>query len=307
MLFRSLCPNALFFRNGRVCEECLGRSIPWPGIVHKCYRGSRVASAAAATMVAVHGMLSTWREAVDVYIALTQFSRQKFIEGGLPPQKLVVKPNFVYPDPGVGVSPSETPAERETQAGSGYGVFVARLSEEKGPQTLLEAWKNLRKNIPLKIVGDGPMAAMVQEAAAKDARIEWLGRRSAPEVFALIGAARFLVVPSHCYETFGRVIVEAFAMGTPVIASNLGAMAELVENGRTGLHFKPGDPIDLASKIERLVAEPLQLKRMRLAARRAYELHYTAEANYRALLAIYEQAAQSGERRRPKESLRVLQ
>src|SRR5260370_40046999 len=112
--FRLLCPNALFFRNGRVCEECLGRSIPWPGIVHKCYRGSRVASAAAATMVAVHGMLSTWREAVDVYIALTQFSRQKFIEGGLPAQKLVVKPNFVYPDPRVAcVARSETTAAGE--------------------------------------------------------------------------------------------------------------------------------------------------------------------------------------------------
>src|SRR5438132_7136589 len=111
--FRLLCPNALFFRNGRVCEQCLGRSIPWPGIVHKCYRGSRVASAAAATMAAVHRMLSTWREAVDVYIALTQFSRQKFIAGGLPPQKLVVKPNFVYPDPVACVSRPETTAAGE--------------------------------------------------------------------------------------------------------------------------------------------------------------------------------------------------
>ena len=84
--FRLLCPNALFFRNGRVCEDCLGRSFPWPGIAHKCYRGSRMASAAAAAMVAVHRVLGTWREAVDVYVALTEFSRQKFIAGGLPPQ-----------------------------------------------------------------------------------------------------------------------------------------------------------------------------------------------------------------------------
>jgi glycosyltransferase involved in cell wall biosynthesis len=288
--FRLLCPNALFFRNGRVCEECLGRSVPWPGVAHKCYRGSRSASAAAATMVAVHRLLGTWRQAVDVYITLTEFSKRKFIAGGLPPHKLVVKPNFVHPDPAC-VSRSPVAQEHTTQAaGTGYGVFVARLSEEKGLQTVLAAWRNLRSQIPLKIVGDGPLAPLVQEAAIQDARIQWLGRRPAHEVLSLMGDAMFLVFPSHCYETFGRVIVEAFAVGTPVIASNLGAMAELVENRHTGVHFKPGDPIDLAAKIEHLVAQPLELQRMRSAARQTYERHYTAESNYRTLMAIYERA-----------------
>src|SRR5437773_765730 len=121
--FRLLCPNALFFRAGRVCEDCLGKSIPWPGVVHKCYRGSRAASATTAAMLAVHRMLGTWREAVDTYIALTDFGRQKFIEGGLPPEKIAVKPNFVHPDPGPGAGTG------------GYAIFVGRLSEEKGLQT----------------------------------------------------------------------------------------------------------------------------------------------------------------------------
>ncbi|HLJ96404.1 MAG TPA: glycosyltransferase family 4 protein [Gemmataceae bacterium] len=287
--FRLLCPNALFFRNGRVCEECLGRSFSWPGIAHRCYRGSRIASAATAAMTAVHRRLGTWRDAVDVYIALTQFSRQKFIAGGLPPQKLVIKPNFVHPDPlSACALCSETTDGRRGQAEREYGIFVGRLSEEKGLQTLLAAWKKVRPLLPLKIVGDGPLATLVKEAAAEDPRIEWLGRKSLDQVLALIGEASFLIVPSHCYETFGRVVIEAFALGTPVIASNLGAMAELVEDGATGLRFEPGNPIDLATKIEHLVTASQQRAQMRQAARQAYERHYTAETNYRLLLAIYE-------------------
>jgi glycosyltransferase involved in cell wall biosynthesis len=276
--FRLLCPNALLCRNGSICEDCLGKSIPWPAVVHKCYRGSRTASAATAAMLAVHRALGTWQEAVDVYIALTEFSRQKFIQGGLPSDKIVVKPNFVHPDPGTGMG------------NGGYGLFVGRLSQEKGLETLLAAWKSMRADLPLKIVGDGPMSAMVQEAAAQDSRILWLGRKSAEEVCELMGAALFLVFPSRCYETFGRVLIEAFAKGTPVIASNLGAVALLVDHGRTGLHFEPGNPLDLAAKVQRFLADPRRLKEMRQAARQTYEREYTAESNYRALLAVYEQA-----------------
>jgi glycosyltransferase involved in cell wall biosynthesis len=277
--YRLLCPNALFFREGQACEDCLGKPIPWPGVVHKCYRGSRSASAAVTAMVAAYRALGTWRTAVDAYIALTQFSRAKFIQGGLPPGKIVVKPNFVHPDPGAG------------RGRGGYGLFVGRLSPEKGLQTLLNAWKSLGGEVLLKVVGDGPMAAAVQEAVASSAGIEWLGRRQLQEVYSLIGEAMFLVLPSQCYETFGLTIVEAFATGTPVIAPRLGAMAELVQHGRTGLHFEPGDSLDLAAKVrEFLAAAPPARARMRQAARHEYERKYTAEPNYRALMAIYHQA-----------------
>jgi glycosyltransferase involved in cell wall biosynthesis len=283
--FRLLCPNALFFRNGRVCEDCLGRSIPWPGVVHKCYRGSRTTTAAVATMLTVHRVLGTWRKAVDVYIALTEFARKKFIAGGLPRDKIVVKPNFVYPDPGPG---DET---------GGYGLFVGRFSAEKGVETLLTAWKQLPDGVSLKFVGDGPLRATVVQAAAKDPRIQWLGSRPVEEVYALIGKATFLLVPSNCYETFGRVIVEAFAKGTPVIASNLGAMAELVDHGRTGLHFAPGNPVALASAVQQLLANQPARKEMRHAARKEYEQKYTAEANYHTLRAVYEQVLAEGQRK----------
>jgi glycosyltransferase involved in cell wall biosynthesis len=277
--YRFLCANANLIRDGRVCEDCVGKSIGWPGIVHKCYRDSFGATSAATAMLGVHRAIGTWRRVVDVYIALTEFARSKLIEGGLPARKIVIKPNFTHPDPGPG-------------NGSGsYGLFVGRLSAEKGIDTLIEAWRNLNDGVPLKIVGDGPMAAVVEAAKATLPALQWLGRLPNEAVCRLMGEAAFLVLPSRCYETFGRVIIEAYAKGTPVIASKLGAMAELVDAGRTGLHFRPGDPIDLAEKVRQLLANPLELRRMRRAARQEYTQHFNAEANYKALMTIYREAA----------------
>lgn len=273
--YRLLCPNALFFRDGKVCEDCLGHAVPWPGVVHSCYRESRMASAGVATMITTHRGLGTWNEMVDVYIALTQFARQKFIQGGIPEEKIVVKPNFVHPDPGAGTG------------SGGYALYVGRLSVEKGIDTLLAAWERLNGRIPLKIIGDGPLAHQVAEGAAHIPQVEWLGRRPMAEVYDLMGEATVLVFPSEWYETFGRVAVEAFAKGTPAIAANLGAIAEVVEHGRTGLHFQPGDPEDLATKVEWVLAHPDALIQMRREARSEFEAKYTASENYRRVMEIY--------------------
>jgi glycosyltransferase involved in cell wall biosynthesis len=275
--YRLLCPNALFFREGQVCEDCLGQFVPWSGVVHGCYRDNQIASAAVATMLTAHRLLPTWTEKVDLYIALTEFARQKFISGGLPAEKIVVKPNFVHPDPGVG------------QGQGGYALFVGRLSVEKGLDTLLAAWEKLDDRIPLKIVGEGPLADQVTKAIANSTQIEWLGRKPMAEVHQLMGNARFLIFPSKWYETFGRVAIEAFAKGTPVIASDIGAIAELVTDGRTGVKFEPGNPQDLAAKVEWLLSHPEKLNQMRQEVRVEYETRYTAKQNYQQLLSIYEQ------------------
>jgi glycosyltransferase involved in cell wall biosynthesis len=276
--YRLLCPVALFFRDGRVCEDCMGKAVPWPGVVHRCYRGSRTASGVIATMLTVHRALRTWTEMVDVYVALTEFARNKFIEGGLPAGKIVVKPNFVAPDPGRG------------QGGGGYALFVGRLAPEKGTGTMLAAWDRLGARIPLKIVGDGPLRDQVVEAAARQSNVEWLGHRPVEDVQALMGKADMLIFPSQWYETFGRVAAEAFAAGTPVIAANIGAVAELVEHGRTGLKFRPGDPEDLVTQVEWALSHSTDLRSMREEVRAEFEAKYTAERNYRALMEIYEAA-----------------
>jgi len=276
--YRLLCPNALFFRDGKVCEDCMGKEIAYPGVIHRCYRQSKTASAGVAMMLAFHRAKNTWLEQVDLYIALTEFARQKFIEGGLPADKIVVKPNFVGLDPGIG------------EGQGGYALYVGRLSVEKGLDTLLAAWKQLKSHIPLKIVGEGPLAAQVIEATKQLPSVEWLGRRPMTEVYDLMGEAKFLVFPSKWYETFGRVAVEAFAKGTPVIAANIGAIAELVEAGRTGLHFRPGDAEDLATQIEWALENSEKLSQMRQAARVEFEAKYTAEKNYQRLMDIYAKA-----------------
>jgi len=255
----------------------VGEFIPWGAVRYACYRNSRTASAAVATMLSVHRLLRTW-DKPTVYMALTAFARDMFIEAGLAPDRLVVKPNFVDPDPGAGT-------------GSGdYAVFVGRLSAEKGIQTLLRAWRVVGPQVRLIIIGEGPLASMVAAATHDLPSVTWLGRRDPPEILSFLRDAKFLVFPSECYETFGRVIVEAFATATPVIAAGHGAAGELVADGVTGLHFRPGDPLDLATKVLHLNSHPQLRAQMRAAARKEFEHRYTANVNYRLLVAIYRRA-----------------
>ncbi|MBA3583885.1 MAG: glycosyltransferase family 4 protein [Gemmatimonadetes bacterium] len=274
--YRLLCPMAEFFRDGKVCEDCLGR-VPWPGIVHACYRGSRVASGTVATMLTVHRLLGTWQRKVSVYIALTDFARKKFIEGGLPADRLVVKPNFVEPDPGAG------------EGRGGYALFVGRLAASKGVETMLEAWERVwtRAGTPLWIVGDGPLRDRVQASAGRLEGVRWLGRRSREEVLEFMRDAVLLIFPSEWYEGLPVVILEAYATGLPVVASDLGSMATIVENGRTGIHFQPGNAADLAEKVAAILSQPAAVAVMRKEARLEFEARYTANRNYDQLMRIY--------------------
>jgi glycosyltransferase involved in cell wall biosynthesis len=273
--YRIMCPKAQLMRNGRICEDCVGRSVVWPGAVRKCYRNSYAASTVAAAMISTHHILGTWSRQVDRYIALTDFARTKFIQGGLPPEKIAVKANFVDPDPGCGDGAGK------------YALFVGRLSPEKGVATLLDAWQRTPGSLPLRIAGDGPMAGDVRDAVAANRNVEWLGEISRSQVLEQMRHARVLICPSTWYESFGLIIVEAFATGLPVIASDLGALTELIEPGRTGLLFRPGDADDLARQVRWAMEHPDRLQAMRSRARQRYESSYTADINYLALMTIY--------------------
>jgi glycosyltransferase involved in cell wall biosynthesis len=280
--FRLLCPCAILFRAGRPCERCLHRSFAWPALVYGCYRGCRFATGAVAAMTAAHRCIGTWTKAVDLYIALTRFSKAKFVDAGLPEDRIVVKPHFVDPDTGTGGGEG------------GYFVFVGRLSPEKGLDTLMDSWKSLRIRTNLKIAGDGPLAPVVAEFARRTPGVEWLGLKSRQEIDGLLGGARAVIVASRWGETFCRVIIEAYSKGTPVIAAGIGAMAELVEDGRTGLLFRAGDSAHLAAQVERFAGS--DCAGMRQEARREFETHYTAEAGYRNMIRVYRQAIESKSR-----------
>lgn len=278
--YRLVCLNGFLFRDGHVCEDCLARPLPWPGVVHRCYRDSVKGSAVVANMLVVHRLLRTWQSQVDAFISLSEFARKKLIEGGLPADRTLVKPNFLHPDPGMC-----------SQTGK-YALFVGRLSSEKGLDTLFQAWERLGHTLPLKIIGSGPLDARVQQASASMRGIEYLGQRSPQEVYATMGEAYLLVLPSEWYETFGRVAIESFARGTPVVAAGLGAIAEIVADRATGLHFRPGDADDLAAKVEWAWEHPGEMAEMGNNARRDFEQKYSREPNYERLMEIYQNAIQ---------------
>lgn len=279
--FRLLCPQAQFFRAGTICELCHKRYFAWPAIRHACYRDDRAASAVASTMLAAHRLLGTWSRRVDVYVALTRFARSKFVEGGLPRDRLVVKPNFLDPDPGIG------------RGDGGFALFVGRLSPEKGIHTLIRAWNSLPRATPLKLVGDGPLAEEVREFARGLPNVEWLGTQPLDRVLELIGQASYLVVPSLWYEGFPRVAVEAMAKGTPLVASRLGAFVETVEDGRTGILFTPDDVAGLKQTVASIQAGRIDLSRMRREARSEYEAKYSRAQAAEQILEIYARARRS--------------
>jgi glycosyltransferase involved in cell wall biosynthesis len=283
--YRLLCPGSLFLRDGKVCEDCLGKTIPWPGTLHKCYRGDRAASAVTTALLATHRIAGTYHKAVDLYVALTGFGRDKFVQGGFPAEKIVTKPNFILEDRGTG------------SGAGGYALYVGRLDEGKGIEVLLPAWQKVQGPHELRILGDGLLADLVRDAAAKDPRIKWLGRRPMDEVFAAMGEAAFMILSSVWYEAMPRTIVEAYSRGTPIVASALGALAELITPGRTGLHFRPGDADDLSRQLQWAFAHPSELSAMRVRCRERFDRSYTSQENLQQMESIYRRAIE--QRRHP--------
>ncbi len=277
--FRLVCPGATLLRNGTVCEECIDRGSFVPAIMHRCYRQSRPATVAVTAMLAMHRAAGTWDRMVDLYVALSDFARGRLVAGGLPHERIVVKPNFVCPDPGPG------------DGHGGYALYVGRLSEEKGVRVLAQAWHRLH-GIPLLVAGDGPLSNLEWP---KD--VQYLGREPRERILALMQNASVLIFPSTWYECAPMTILEAFACGLPVIGSNLGSTAELVDHRRTGLLFRPGDEEDLARQVGWAFAHPEEMQAMRAAARQEYLTKYTAELNHKALLGIYEMAIENSQRR----------
>jgi glycosyltransferase involved in cell wall biosynthesis len=289
--YRLLCPNALFFRNGDVCEDCLGKAFALPAVQHKCYRGSASASLAVAGMTALHRALGTWQRRVARYIALTEFAKAKFIEGGINADTIVVKPNFVEIDAGIG-------AGHGNATDGQYAVFLGRLSPEKGIMTALAAWKELgyiHGSVKLLVIGAGPSEEEARAYCSAHSldTVRFLGQQPLQAALEILKEARFLLFPSLLYETFGKAMIEAFACGTPVIASRLGALAEVVEHGRTGFHVEAGNVWDIALKCSQMLGLTEESYAvMRQSARKEYEAKYTMQANMRLLEEIYREVLQ---------------
>lgn len=274
--FRIACANGLLFRDGKPCEDCVGRP-PFPAIRHSCYRGSRAGSASVAAMIAWHRHRRTWQHKVARFIALSDFARDLVIKAGLPAERVCVKPNFV-------TDPLPVAGPVRTRNGA---LFVGRLSREKGVATLIEAWRAL-PGIPLTVIGDGPERAALERAAP--ANVQFAGQQPREAVLRSMAEAQAVVVPSEWYENFPMTVVEAMAVGTPVIASRTGALASIVTDGHDGAHFAPGNGDDLARTVRIAFADRPRLERMGAAARANWQSSMAPERNLAQLLAIYREA-----------------
>ena len=272
--FRFVCPGGLLLRNCRPCEECLRGNL-LPALWHRCYRDSFTATLSQVWTIASNRRRGTYKKLVNHYIALTGFAARKLSAGGLHTDRISVKPNFLPdpPNPGTGEG--------------GYAVYVGRLSGEKGVRTLLSAWRAF-PDFPLKMVGVGPLRAELAERIDREGlNVELSGMRNREELFDIIGGASIQIVPSECYEGFPLVILEALACGTPVVASRIGSLDEIVADGEAGVKFASGDPAALAEKVGQMLSDRSRLVLMRRRSRMLFENNYTSEINFNRIIEIY--------------------
>ena len=274
--YRWFCCNAVFCIDGKVCQACLGSAAPWRGVVKRCYRGSRVASAAVAAMIGTHKALGTWRNAIDTYIALSEASRAKLIEGGLDARRIVVKPNFIYPDPGEG------------PGGGGYCLFVGRFSAEKGLLTLLRAWRHPGLQLPLKIIGAGPMDLEVQAAAAGNPNIQLLGQHTPKFVYDVLGRADLLIVHPNASRRSDASLPKPSPRARPFSRRISVGWARSSRMTRMAFFSSRATRTISPARRELLLSNPVKLQQMRKRARATFELNYTAETNHARLMSIYD-------------------
>lgn len=273
--YRLVCPSATLFYNGQINESSIHSIIPWNAIWNGVYRNSKWQTAGVVCMTAFHHWLGTWKHKVGAYITLTQFAKEKFMNAaiGLPANKLFVKPNFVE-DLGIGEEVRED-----------YFLFIGRLTEEKGISTLLNAASRYR--FKLVIVGDGPLKSVVEYYALHNPSISYVGFQPKDRVIDYLKRCKALIFPSTWYEGFPVTIAEAFSTGTPVIASDIGAMKEIFVDKVNGLLFESGNEKELILKIMEITKSESYRRNISVNARDHYLKYYTPSVNYSQLTNIY--------------------
>jgi glycosyltransferase involved in cell wall biosynthesis len=270
--YRLVCPNALMFIENKICNDCQGKTIPYPALFKKCYRNNFLATAATVTMLGFHNLVHTWKNKIDGIICISEFVKGQLILGGFDEKQLYVKYNFVA---------SNLPPNFEPED---YYVFVGRTSDQKGIELLLKTFQQIQKKIV--IIGDGPLTYMVQEFVKRNNNIEYLGKLSLEETYKKVAKAKALISPSQSNEPFGRTIIEAFAHGTPVIGSALGGITELIKEGSNGFLFDPYKESDLVNTINKFESV-IDKEAMRKEAFKSYMDKFTPTINFKGIIEIY--------------------
>lgn len=287
-----ICPNTSFLAHGKICEKCRKRKYYWP-VITKCKKNSFAASTMASVELLTHKIMRYYRQ-VDYFISPSMFLRDKLIEYGFSKDNIVHLNNFTY---------FSTP-EKEKVTEDGYFMYLGRLSEEKGIKTLIDAANKVfsgdstnseLSKCKLKIIGDGPIRDKIMYYARSkntEHNVEFLGHKSHEEAMEILAGCKFLILPSEWYENFPYSVLEAFALGKPVIASRIGGISELVRNWETGLLFEPGNPEMLALKISFLLKHPEKARNLGRNAREFMSGDISPENHYIKLMDIYNRAIQ---------------
>lgn len=280
--YRLFYPNGYLLYDGKIDERTINGSA-YSCVFDGVYRDSIVQTAVVAHMIEYHRKRDTWAKQVDCLLCLTDFAKSKFVEAGFPEDKLKVKPNFVD-DSFEGQDFSQVTNQKED-----YYLFIGRISEEKGVRTLVNAWSSSKKESDSKllILGDGPIKRELQRKTEMDPNIEWLGFIAREGVLDYLKRAKALIFPSEWYEGMPMTILEAFSAATPVLSTNIGSQAGIVEPGRTGLHFEVGDQESLLEVVQQFESGTQKQREMGFAARKEYEEKYTPEVNRAKLQKLY--------------------
>lgn len=277
--YRLVCANAYPLRNNKVCTECIQSSTSLPAVFHGCYRGSRIATLPLAASISLHRNI-TWSTKVDAFIVFTEFQRELIASAGIPRNKIHIKPN------GQDCDVIKQPFKHRVDE----ILFIGRISEEKGVRPMIQAWRKMGRSAPkLKLIGEGPIKEELVQAS-RGLNLEFMGKLDRQSTQAAISRAKLLIVPSVWFEGFPMVILEAFASGTPVAASDIGALKEIVINRKNGVRFPPGDPESIAGTVRELWKDNLLLKELSDGAFSTYESRYSEDMNAMRLAEIYSAA-----------------
>ena len=274
--FRTICARGDFFRKKEICEKCLDHN-PYYSVLYGCYQNSHIKSLPVANMITYNQKRNIWGRKVNRFIALTNFTKKKFIQANFPEEKIRVKPNFILPN---NIKKKEINKNLKKNC-----LYAGRLSQEKGITTLLKAWKEI--NFNLKVFGDGPLYHKINE---RQSNINFYGSRPNNEIIEEMQTAKFLVYPSENYENFPITILEAFYSGVLVLASSIGSIREIIKDRYNGILFSPGNVLDLRNKINWILSNPEECKTISENASKDFLTKYSKEENYKTLIKIYKEA-----------------
>lgn len=275
--YKLISPNYRLFDRGQICE-CVKGGHYFNCVKHKCVFNSTGASLAAALEMSFHKCLGIYEKNIDLFIAPSQFLKDKMVEFGQNPDKIIVLPNFINLPP---------LTDQETTLGN-YLLYTGRLVEEKGLITLLEAAK-LIPEVPIRIMGTGPLHNNLFNKITLEQinNVKLLGYKTGDDWQKELDGARAYVLPSIWYENYPISLLEASVRGKITFASRVGGLPEMITDGKDGVLFAMGNAEDLATKIKNLWSDENKIKQMGQAARQRVQKQNDPEMYYQKIMEIY--------------------